>query len=227
MTDEKGFSRSVAGPLEMAFVELIQIDMSAGAVVVMMKEFEEDIAKLGWDVAPCLFSVYRLLPPRELADEFSAIGVMASQMLQLKPLRLDWQPDWHPVEVVSWLAKRLKQDRKIATAVVKRDAENDPEHFELFGWMLCNEAWSARTNEEELEVPPSERPDRVETRVVTLIDRAGYLYQLYRYRNTEGGEDTHELIMDFRDEGKEPVLQGRVPEAMIRLMDATPSAELD
>lgn len=219
---------------------LAQIDTQASAVAAALIQWEdgwqEEHGDEGWDMPPLFAALVRHILPEELNEALTQFlnevrggprNRAMGMMLQMIPLDLpdDVNTDQGPhiAQIIEVLAEHIGKDSGPFRDAINRDrAEGRDE--ELLAWMVIVEAWMVEesdVNQDTLwsDLTPANRPDRVEVRVVSAVDRAGYTYQLSRKR--KNGERLMVLDMHQTDDPMHG-MQGRIPAALAALMDATP-----
>ena len=178
---------------------------------------------LEWDSPPLLFTCYRDLPPAEIADDLSGLGIQA-MMVKLRNIPLPpqvWAGDLPLYQVLAHLAEHMSLEDEHARRLLGGQ--------DLFAWMLVYEAWETIIAKEDVvwgtdgkpvesKVRPRDDPNHVEVRLLSLVDRAGYRFTVQRRR------DTNEVSM-LADQGPsddQHGMSGRLMDSLQALMDATP-----
>jgi hypothetical protein len=201
-------------------------DVVAAGIASGIAEHEEEMDKVGWDVEPNIWSMYGSLPPTDIADSMQRAGFQMMAMM-FKPINFQL-PEWDgPImaQVLHFLADNIRESTEAREAL-----RNDfcVHGMDMLGWMLTNEAWMITGddtevgvdrdgNQNEHYVRPSQHPKRIEIRVVTAVDTAGFHYQVMRERVS----NRVRMIVDFRED-EATKLQGRLFEALADAASAIP-----
>lgn len=190
---------------EAAFERLTeQGDPVAVAVLATLGVLEAELTEEGWDQQHRLYAMKRRMA--SLGGRTEAI------LLEVSELRLFSALDDGPA-----VAREL---HRLAQTVRARPAVR---RGELFGWVLVTEGWMVVGPDDDSAVSQevmqaaydhrlSERPDRIEVRVLQAVDRSGTLSQLTRERDG----DLSVLITD----GGRFQVGGDIPAGLSELMEA-------
>jgi hypothetical protein len=100
------------------------------------------------------------------------------------------------------------------------------ESVDVVGWIYTTECWmveakSAADLKAAFEHQLHEHPNRREARVITMVDRAGVVYQTTTIR---GRDEPTMRVLDSPGSDDEIQLGGRVIQVLMALIDATPVA---
>jgi hypothetical protein len=198
----------MTAPLE-DVLETIADDPLASALLMSMARLEETLTELGWDQPPRLMSVTRFLPE----DGSELYGLEIHEI-----------PDALPEGGGPEIADRLLQ---MADSITRR-RRKDPrwDEMNLHAWVLTSEAWLAsvpsgdevakrRLTRDGERHRVHARPDRIEVRMLTAVDRAGMSMQLVRFRDGDLKAMVQERMTDTGTG-----FNGTVPEALAALMEA-------
>lgn len=169
---------------------------TANAVVSMNEQVSADDE---WDLAPALYMIrrditadYVLLAVNHIADLGDVSDDLAGALVRL----------------AYGFAHHKGAERMLAEFV---------DGMEFHGFILLSEGWMVGDiAEEELEVQPSQHPDRREVRMVIAADRAG-IYQV-----TEIRDGDVLLTVDIGRDNGNAELGGAVPNALRKLIDSIP-----
>jgi hypothetical protein len=156
-----------------------------------------------WDNDPRLCTVTRAVEPEHGHE----------MLLKVNELDLPPMPDGsHPIEVLQIAAEIMREHSEVVDDV------------DLIAWMFVVEAWMlvAGDDVDELtEVAHARKihlhPDRMECRIVAMVDRTGRVYQTMTQR---GSHDEPTMLVSGTDDTSS--LDGAVIDALRTLMDATP-----
>lgn len=193
-------------------------DTSAAALIATLVSIEEDLVDGGWDQSPALYTCSRNLPPRHIADGLARAGSTALVM-ELREIP-GFPDDAPPYVVLNGLAEMLNKTSETARLLLHADKRD------ICAWVFCCEGWGLIGSQEDVENRPTKSirddPRRIEVRIITAVDRAGYRYQLTRRRDT----DLVELHLDKNpsdENDEEEGLHGRILDALAGIMRATPA----
>ncbi len=188
-----------------------------------LAETEAEIHKHGWDQHPCLWRAFRqMLDPQKLRE--AGIQLPDGQVPE-DGFILGFNPVVEGADLGSNgpdFAARMH-----GLAAYLRTSAAPLGDTDTIGWLLTNEAWMLMSKDFDTDkgVDPSEmdnarvsaHPQRVEVRMLLLIERGGSLIQMIRRR------DTDELMVSIAEGTPESwQLIGNLPAALSDLMEATP-----
>lgn len=186
-------------------------DQMEAGMAAALKQLMLDIeAESGWDVPHSLWILYR--------DELAPRNPLGIQVFELEFKRLHlWTPEQMKVEgpwrIILTLAKQLKDRADITQAILPPN---------LIGWAFAYEAFGAFANKtnpgetEQLDADAQKRqiknrPDRMEMRGISAVDRSERKYGLMKLR----GED--EVVTRVTDPEEDT---GMVEKSLLELIRA-------
>jgi hypothetical protein len=200
-----------AATLEEA-LSTVEDDPLAAALLLTLASLEETLTAAGWDQPPVLLSVIRYL-----GDPGEPLGLAAVPMPKAFP-----ESGGGP-----YIAYRIQE---IAATIAKRLETDDTDMTDLHAWVLASEGWMAAARDGD-EVARKRlrqqgeahlihtRPDRVEVRMLTAVDRSGMSMQLVRQRDGKLSVTVQRELPADKD--GDTGFTGTIPEALTALMEAT------
>jgi hypothetical protein len=198
-------------PVEEALA-MIESDPLACALLMSLAKLEETLTELGWDQPPRLMSVMRHLP--EGSDEPYTLAI-------------DEVPDVLPIGGGPQIAQRLHNMADAITRRRQRDQSWD--RVNVHAWVLCTEGWTASADWDDEAARQqlirdgerhrvNTRPDRIEVRLLTAVDRSGMSMQVVRFRDGELAATVQQTMPTIQQGATG--FRGSVPEALAALMEA-------
>lgn len=191
-------------------------DSQTAVMAITVLNVARQAAEDGWDRPARLWTLRRDMPPTELADALAEAGALAQLMTVTRM----------PVEIAVGGGAELAFVLRNLAKGIRTHWDGGPEP-DFVAWAVSYEAWMATAPPGDAQAMASVRADadahrlhlradRVEVRIVTAIDRAGTFYQAVHKRGALEPE------LWLVQAGDEPTFEGRIPEALATLMDATP-----
>jgi len=194
----------------------------------MMEAHEEE--EHGWDARPLYFFLFMNkdlgmgaanleMPPDLYEDPANRLPILAHYMA-----KDDAQEPNLALEELGRLMKYVY--KRMIRSLIATAMEDRADQFSFYGVGLVNEAWSVDSDDGSGR-SPSERPDRVEIRMVTVVTVDGRIATLSRKRG--GTPEFRETDPGMDENGKDSgwSLYGRVPDALRLLCDGLERATRD
>jgi hypothetical protein len=208
-------------------------DSTAATLAVTMLQIEESINDVGWDEYPTLWLIYRDLPPTDVAEQLTQLGLDAVkynvQLFPLPPLASRYGGK-SLAQALNLVAETmLGRHNDLPTGEEKVNPQqmmlsmvmpNGDLTWDRAAWVLSTEGYGIELNKgenpDDLHGSFRDRPDARELRGVVAVDRAGIEYRITRFR------DTDKVEIEIVPARASATNAGRLYEALRALMDATP-----